>query len=188
MSPLGCRPGYRGPVERVDVVLRKYDGRRHRWVRARHLGEDHHGRWLGTPAGTTVHYAYGGRRTGVTRHDAVRLIPRDRWWIAMFTAPPDRREIYCDICLPAHETTPGEITVVDLDLDLSRSRSGRVRLEDEDEFTENATRYGYPPAVVAGATAAAAGLREALTRRTEPFDRHYESWLARVVAPGQNAR
>ena len=163
-------------------MLRKYDGRRHRWVRARHLGEDDHGRWLGTPAGTTVHYAYGHRRSGITRHDAVRLIPRDRWWIAMFTAPPDRREIYCDICLPARETTPGELTVVDLDLDLSRSRSGRVELEDEDEFAANAMRFGYPLAVVAGATAAAADLHAALTRRTEPFGRYYESWLSRLAA------
>ena len=180
MSPDGYPPGYRGRVDQVEVVLRKYDGRRHRWVRARHLGEDDHGRWLGTPAGTTVHYAYGNRRSGLTRHDAVRLIPRDRWWIAMFTAPPDRREIYCDICLPASETTPGEITVVDLDLDLSRSRSGRVRLEDEDEFAANALRFGYPRSVVHGATAAAADLHAALVRRTEPFGRHYEWWLARL--------
>jgi protein associated with RNAse G/E len=167
-------------VDRVDVVLRKYDGRRHRWVRARHLGEDDHGTWLATPAGTTVHYDYGSRPTGVTRHDAVRLIPRDDWWIAMFTAAPADREVYCDVCLPPRRTAPTEITVVDLDLDLSRfRRSGRVEVEDEDEFAQNTARYGYPPDVVAGATAAATAVREALVRGTEPFGTRYESWLAR---------
>jgi protein associated with RNAse G/E len=179
-----ARPGDAGaPVsvtgmDEVAVVLRKYDGRLHRWVRASRLGEDRHGLWLGTPAGTTVHYNYGCRRAGVTRHDAVRLIPSDRWWIAMFVAAPFEREVYCDICLPARLTAPDELTVIDLDLDLTRFRSGgRVHLEDEDEFAGNAVRYGYAPSVVAEASAAAGDLHRSMTDRTEPFGTAALAWL-----------
>ncbi len=165
-------------MDQVHVILRKYDGRLHRRVTATRLGEDRHGLWLGTPAGTTVHYNYGHRRTGVTRHDAVRLVPREQWWIAMFVAAPAEREVYCDICLPARRTAPDEITVVDLDLDLSRFRAaGRVDLEDEEEFAENAERYGYPLAVVADATAAAADLHRSLTERAEPFGAAPAAWF-----------
>lgn len=165
------------------MVLRKYDGRLHRRVRATRLGADRHGVWLGTPKGTTVHYNYGHRRTGITRHDAVRLIPREQWWIAMFVAAPAEREAYCDICLPPRWTAPDQVTVVDLDLDLSRLRTGRVELEDEDEFAENAARYAYPHAVVTGATTAAGDLHRAMTERAEPFGEAPLAWLG--VLTGQ---
>ena len=159
-------------------MLRKYDGRLHRWVGSRRLGEDDHGVWLGTPAGTTVHYNYGARRTRTTRLNSVRLIPRDQWWIAMFTAEPGDREVYCDVCAPPVWNSPAEVTVVDLDLDLARFRSGhRVIVEDEDEFAVNTVSYGYPAGVVASATAAAAGLRVALTDRAEPFAVASRPWL-----------
>ena len=164
-------------MDEVDVILRKYDGRLHRRVRTTRLGADRHGVWLGTPRGTTVHYNYGPRRTGLTRHDAVRLIPHDQWWIAMFVAAPADREIYCDICLPPRWTAPDEVTVVDLDLDLSRFRAGRVDLEDEDEFAVNAERYAYPHAVVIGATTAAGDLHRSLTGRAEPFGAAPLPWL-----------
>jgi len=170
-------------VDLVDIVLRKYDGRLHRWVTARRLGEDDHGVWLGTPAGTKVRFNYGTRRINTTRLDAVRLIPRDRWWIAMFTAEPGAREIYCDICLPPTWTTMAEVTVVDLDLDLARFRPDhRVILEDEDEFAENARTYGYPAGLIAQATAAAADVHDALTGRTEPFGAAARPWLDLLAA------
>ena len=139
--------------------------------------------WLGTPAGTTVHFNYGTRRTSTTRLDAVRLFPHDRWWIAMFTAEPGEREIYCDICLPPTWATPAEVTVVDLDLDLARFRpDDRVVLEDEDEFVVNARTYGYPVEVIAGARAAADEVRAALTERAEPFGDAARPWLDLLAA------
>jgi len=164
-------------MDEVEVILRKYDGRLHRRVRTRRLGTDRHGLWLGTPKGTTVHYHYGHRRTGTTRHDAVRLVPDGQWWIAMFVAAPAEREVYCDICLPPRWTAPDEVTVVDLDLDLSRFRTGRVDLEDEDEFAANAARFAYPHAVVTGATTAAGDLYRRLTERAEPFGAAPLAWL-----------
>jgi protein associated with RNAse G/E len=176
---------YRGRVDEVDVVLRKYDGRPHRRVTARRLGEDRFGTWLATPAGTTVHYAYPVPRTGVTSDDSVRLIPRDGWWIAMFTAAPEDEEVYCDIALPPAWTSPGEVTVVDLDLDVIRVRSdGRVVLDDEDEFAGNVALFGYPDEAVRGATTAATELVRALTERTEPFGTHYRTWLNGTAPDG----
>jgi protein associated with RNAse G/E len=169
-------------VDAVDLVLRKYDGRPHRWLTGRLLGEDAYGTWLATPRGTVVHYRYGRRRSGRTRADAVRLIPRDQWYMAMFIAEPDTRDLYCDVIAPARWTGPAEITVVDLDLDLVRYRSDRrVRVQDEDEFEQHRHEFGYPPEVVTAATAAVATLQAALARDDEPFAGHYRNWLARVA-------
>ncbi|MET0423551.1 MAG: DUF402 domain-containing protein [Actinoplanes sp.] len=168
-------------MDAVDLVLRKYGGQPHRQVTGRLLGEDSYGTWLATPAGTVVRYHYGPRPTGLTRVDAVRLIPADGWWMAMFLADPDRREIYCDITTPARWTGSHEITVVDLDIDLVRYRSDRrVEVEDEDEFAEHRVSLRYPDEIVAGALAGAETLHAALVSDEEPFATHYREWLARV--------
>lgn len=168
-------------MDAVDLVLRKFGGQPHREVTGRLLGEDRFGTWIATPAGTEVRYHYGPRPTGLTRADAVRLIPSDGWWMAMYLAEPDRREVYCDVTTPARWTGPHEITVIDLDIDLVRYRAdGRVEVEDEDEFEEHRVTLGYPDDIVAGALAGAADLRTALLDDEEPFASHYRDWLARV--------
>lgn len=161
----------------MELVLRKYDGRPHRWVKALLLGTDDAGTWLGTPAGSVVHYAYGPYRTRATKSDSVRLIPHQAWWTAMFTAPPNPTEIYCDVTTPA-EHSPTRITVIDLDLDVLRHRSdGRVETEDEDEFGENAHLYAYPTSVMTAATETATALHRALTDSSPPFDGRHHKWL-----------
>ncbi|MGK5684799.1 DUF402 domain-containing protein [Actinoplanes sp. URMC 104] len=168
-------------MDAVDLVLRKYDGRPHRQVTARLLGEDKYGTWLSTPRGTVVRYHYGRRRTGRTGADAVRLLPAGKWWMAMFVAAPALREAYCDVITPPRWTGPAEITVVDLDIDVVRyRRDRRVEVEDEDEFEQHRHSLGYPPEIVEGALGGAAEVRAALTRDDEPFATHYRSWLARV--------
>ncbi|AEV82435.1 hypothetical protein ACWT_1417 [Actinoplanes sp. SE50] len=170
-------------MDSVDLVLRKYDGRPHRRVTGRLLGEDEHGTWIGTPRGTRVSYSYGLRRLSWTRSDSVRLIPRDTWWMAMFSAAPSRSEIYCDVITPARRTRPHEFTVIDLDIDVIRLRpDGRVVIDDEDEFAAHRIRFGYPAQVVAEATAAAATLQAALSGGAEPFATHYREWLTRAAA------
>lgn len=165
----------------VDLVLRKFDGRPHRQVTGRLLGEDAYGTWLATPRGSVVTYHYGPRRTGRTRSDAVRLIPAGGWYTAMYLAEPENREVYCDVTTPAEWTGPAEITVIDLDIDLIRYRADRrVEVEDEDEFEEHRVSLGYPDEVVAGALAGAATLHTALTEDEEPFAGHYRRWLAQV--------
>jgi protein associated with RNAse G/E len=168
-------------VTAVDLVLRKFDGRPHRQVTGRLLGEDASGTWIATPRGSVVSYHYGDRPTGLTRADAVRLIPTDGWWMAMCLAEPDARDMYCDVTTPAEWTGPAELTVVDLDIDLVRYRAdGRVEVEDEDEFEEHRLTLGYPDAIVEGALRGAAELRAALTADEEPFGEHYRKWLALV--------
>jgi protein associated with RNAse G/E len=165
----------------VDVVLRKFDGRPHRRTTTRHLGEDEWGTWLGSPRGTIVTYSYGSKRPESTRHAAVRVIPRDRWWCAIFFAEPSVREVYCDVIVPARWESPAEVTLVDLDLDVVRyRRNGRVALDDEDEFRHNIGAYGYPQDVVEEAAAAAEFLRTALAGDTEPFASRYRAWLAQL--------
>lgn len=168
-------------VSAVDLVLRKYDGRPHRQVTGRLLGEDQFGTWLATPRGTLVTYHYGAKQPERATAAAVRLLPTDGWWTAMFLAEPHRLDLYCDVTTPPRWTGPTEITVIDLDIDLLRYRADqRVEVEDEDEFEQHRVTYGYPAEIVSGALAGAAALRTALTRDDEPFATHYRSWLAQV--------
>ncbi|MFI1988255.1 DUF402 domain-containing protein [Actinoplanes sp. NPDC020271] len=170
----------------VDLVLLKYDGRPHRRVTGQLLGEDEFGTWIGTPRGTMVRYSYGLRRVSWTKSDSVRLVPRDAWWMAMFSAAPSRSEIYCDVITPVRRTGETELTVVDLDIDVIRMRAGGgVVIDDEDEFAEHRILFGYPDDVVAAATGAAAELHAALTGDTEPFAGKYREWLGRVTGPGR---
>ena len=165
-------------MDAVEVVLRKYDERPHRRTTTRRLGEDEFGTWLGTPRGSIVTYSYGNKRPEATRHAAVRVIPPGRWWCAIFFAEPSTRDVYCDIIAPARWESPAEVTLIDLDLDVIRYRSqGRVELEDEAEFRQNAGLFGYPPEVVAQATAAAQELRAALTANAEPFATRWRRWM-----------
>ncbi|GAA0537114.1 hypothetical protein GCM10010172_18100 [Paractinoplanes ferrugineus] len=165
----------------VDLILRKFDGSPHRQVTGQLLGEDTYGTWIATPRGSVVSYHYGTRPTGLTRADAVRLIPAGGWWMAMCLAEPDVRDMYCDVTTPAEWTGPAELTVIDLDIDLVRYRAdGRVEVEDEDEFAEHRITLGYPDEIVEGALRAMGELREALTKGKEPFHDHYRTWLAQA--------
>ncbi|HWS36149.1 MAG TPA: DUF402 domain-containing protein [Actinoplanes sp.] len=165
----------------VELALTKYDGSPHRAVHNRLLGTDEFGTWLGTRRGTEVRFSYGRRRTSLTTTDAVRLIPHDAWWMAMFLQAPDPTEVYCDIITPAVRT-PTRITVIDLDLDVVRHRpDGRVDIEDEPEFAENSLRYAYPADVITSATTAAARLQDALSKRDEPFGSRSHRWMATLA-------
>jgi hypothetical protein len=161
---------------RVRVVFTKYDGRLHRHAWLRWLGEDEHGVWLASPAGTVWRR---GSEPGVTMPRSVALIPRERWWVAMFNAPPAKYELYVDV-----STVPvwsgDEVTMVDLDLDVVRSRGdGAVRLLDEDEFVEHRVQLGYPESIVRNVTQTAQQLL-ADVAAAEPFAAAYRPWLAQV--------
>jgi hypothetical protein len=164
-------------VAEVLVSIRKYDHSLH-WQHAMvQLGEDGHGIWLGAPVGTVYRSGVAGRGYA-TRESRIMLFPRDAWWTALFLAAPARLDVYCDVTTPPTWPRPGEVTMVDLDLDVCRIRgSGAVFVDDEDEFARHRVRYGYPPDVVAHATASADWLKAALDAGVEPFNRHYRSWL-----------
>jgi uncharacterized protein len=164
----------------VQVVYLKYDGSPHRSYPAHWLGSDDQGTWLGVPEGTPA--LIDGDRAAVREEPYVLYVPRDRWWTAMFNAPPRRTEVYCDVTTPATWHEQRQVTVVDLDLDVRRRRWGDIERLDEDEFAAHRTRYGYPDEVVWQATAASLWLAGALGNGTEPFATAFRPWLAKVCA------
>lgn len=162
----------------VRVRYRKYDGSAHRDYPARRLADDEHGSWLGVDAGTASIY-HG--RPSVEQIPFVLLVPRNRWWTAMFNPPPRTSEVYCDITSPARWAGDDLVDLVDLDLDVVRRRhSGRVELLDEDEFATHTFQFGYPKDLIDPARAAAAWLRSAVHDGTEPFASAYRVFLAQV--------
>jgi uncharacterized protein len=163
----------------VRLVFTKYDGSLHWHQTVQYLGEDEHGVWLGSRAGSI---AQRGSEPPI-RFEApfVQLIPVDQWWTAAFNDLPAWSEVYCDISTPARWISPSQVTMVDLDLDVVRRRpSGQVFVDDEDEFAEHQIRYGYPPDVVTCAEQAAASLLTAVSAGVEPFGSAAQVWLDKV--------
>jgi protein associated with RNAse G/E len=164
----------------VYVNYRKYDGTLHWNLRMRRLGEDEHGVWLGLPADSVMRKGDGPEVPIACAH--VILFPREKWWTAVFNAPPRATEVYCDITSPVEWVSPDEVTMVDLDLDVIRKRAdGRTLMVDEDEFAEHQVRYEYPAKVIAQAEAAGQWLLEAVGGGAEPFGEAYRPWLAMVA-------
>ena len=164
----------------VQVLYLKYDGRPHRSYGARWLGEDADGVWLGVPAGSLA--TVDGDRVARREEPYVLLVPKRRWWTAMFNAPPRPTEVYCDITTPASWVGYDTVTVVDLDLDVRRRRWGEIERLDEDEFAEHRVKFGYPQEVADQALAASEWLAAALGNGTEPFATRFRGWLAQVMS------
>lgn len=171
------------PLDQVRMVYRKYDGALHWHQHAVYLGADHHGRWLGAPAGTPIRR--GAEPPIVWAYPHVALFRPDVWWTVVFNGDPAPIEVYCDITSVSQWVDGADgpyVTAIDLDLDVARRRDGRVEMLDEDEFAEHRQRYGYPPDVVAAAEDSARWLMKACAGDTEPFASEYHAWLDRVPA------
>jgi uncharacterized protein len=141
-----------------------------------YLGEDEHGVWLGSPAGSFTQR--GEEPPVLIRQYMAQLLPRDQWWTAVFNAEPADTEIYCDISTPPRWPDSGEVTMVDLDLDVLRMRADQsVLLVDEDEFDEHQVRYAYPAEVISEARKSAEWLLRAIKDGAEPFASGYREWL-----------
>lgn len=160
----------------VRVVYRKYDGNLHWHQWMQYLAEDEHGLWLGAPPNSV---SQRGEEPQVVHPQAhVLLLPRDRWWTAIFNDEPHSTEIYCDITTPV-EFTDELVTMVDLDLDVLKRRDGSVYVDDEDEFAEHQVKYSYPADVIASAAASAKWLVEAVSTE-EPFLSAYKTYVGRI--------
>lgn len=159
-------------------MYRKFDGSLHWNFPGRVLADDHHGVWVGCPAGTP---ARRGTELGFTQdHPSVSLFPRDAWWTATFNADPHKLAVYCDIStIPTWQDDT--VTMIDLDLDVVLRRGEpEPFVDDEDEFAEHQVRYAYPPDVIEQAQAAADWLMAAVRDRRGPFDGAHERYLAEV--------
>jgi protein associated with RNAse G/E len=163
----------------IRVVYRKFDGALHWHLTMGYLGEDEHGIWVGLAAGGSMRKGDGPE---VPLPQAnIGLFPHEGWWTAWFNDEPNRVDTYCDITTPPRWISDGEVTMVDLDLDVARNRDdGSVHLLDEDEFAEHQVKYGYPPEVIANATAAASWLQQTIISGAEPFATVHRKWMARV--------
>ncbi|WP_067132820.1 DUF402 domain-containing protein [Microtetraspora malaysiensis] len=164
-------------ADQVRVVYRKYGGSLHWNHRARLLGDDEFGVWVGCPAGTS------GRRGEeppvVWERPFVILFPHQAWWTATFNPADHKTAIYCDVTT-VPEWRDGEVTMVDLDLDVLRFQDGRLHLDDEDEFAEHQVIYGYPAEIISQAERSAAWLMDAVRRGDGPFGGAHDRWLSLV--------
>ncbi len=160
--------------------MSKWGGRPHWEYDARWLGTDHHGEWLGIPAGTLM------TRPGaeyVAPTDQVGLVPAvdagDRGWLAWFHDDGGAVEVYVDITSPP-EWDRSTLRAVDLDLDVIGDLDGSTRIDDEDEFAEHQVEFGYPADVIAGALVSCEVVHAAVLARTAPYDGTAAAWIAQV--------
>ena len=143
-----------------------------------HLGEDAHGVWLGGPSGTTVRR--GEEPPIELGHDWVQLIPRHRWWAAIFNGPDHRIPIYVDITTVANWVGPDRVELVDLDLDVVSRQDGTVYIDDEDEFEEHQVTLGYSQQMIDAARGTAARILIDVEAGRPPFDDTALLWLERL--------
>jgi uncharacterized protein len=163
----------------VDCDIRKWPDRPHWHFRARLLGRDRYGTWLG--AAPPVAYT-GPRGAGAWRHHFVCVVPDHAWWMATFNGWADpTTDVYVDIATPAR-WFGSRLTAIDLDLDVVRLRDGRTAMLDEDEFEDHRGRYDYPPHIVQGAERSARSVLAAVRQREEPFGRVGRHWLKALEA------
>jgi uncharacterized protein len=165
--------------DEVQVAFTKYDGSPHWHIGTRHLGDDEHGTWLHSPAGTLTW------RPGLAfTYDRANVlcVPRDQHWAATLYDGGGAAAVttYVDITTPA-VWSAGRVTMSDLDLDVVQRVGQEPFVDDEDEFELHRVRYAYPPALQAAARAASTSVLAAVTQRRAPFDGATAArWLARA--------
>jgi protein associated with RNAse G/E len=161
----------------VHIDFRKWDGSRHWQFDMLRLGEDEHGLWLWSPAGSPMQRGHEPAKQ--SRSVNVKLIPDGKWWTAIW-AWQRSHDLYVDIITPA-QWQGNTVTMVDIDLDIVRWSDGRVEVVDEDEFAEHLIRYQYPQRLVATARSTTAQLAVAVELGHEPFGEVAAAWMQRAV-------
>ena len=160
-------------MDTVPIDFRKWDGSRH-WQFAMHrLGEDEHGLWLWSPAGSPMQRGY--EPVKLSRSLNLKLIPENKWWTAIWALDRDV-DLYVDIITPP--TWSGStVTMVDIDLDVVRWSDGRVEIADEDEVEQHKVDMDYPDRLVDTARATTARIALAVEADHEPFGDVARQWM-----------
>ena len=162
---------------------RKWGGRLHWQLHPQRLGEDEHGVWAFSPAGTVARR--GDEPPIRLPHDTLWLIPAGTWWSVEFT-PDGDWPVYVNIGTPA--VWDGDrVTQVDMDLDVVETRTGEHLVVDRDEFEEHQVRFGYPPEIIEAAERAAGEALAMLERGDPPFDGSHRPWFDRAPADGRGS-
>lgn len=175
------------PASNSGLNVVHFDGRKwpdllHWQLQAKVLGEDEHGVWLYTPAGTVAQRGHEEPRP--LKKGFISVIPHAEWWIVEFYWDHPRYAVYVNIGTPPtwHEN---RVHQIDLDLDVVRHVDGTVEVLDEDEFAEHQEKYAYPADLVVATRRAADRAVSLLQTQTEPFGTTVERWL---VAAGHGPR
>jgi protein associated with RNAse G/E len=164
-------------MDEVQIDFRKWDGSRHWQFAMNRLGEDEHGLWLWSPAGSDMQRGHEPLRRSSSIN--VKLIPDGKWWTAIWSWR-SKVDLYVDIITPP--SWNGEtVTMVDIDLDVVRWPDGRVELVDEDEFEQHRKEFDYPPRLVDTARSTAARMAVAVEMRHEPFGAVAEAWMQQAL-------
>ena len=167
------------PGSPLRLVARKWPDLPHWENDAVLLGDDHHGRWVGAPAGTVM------RRPGVefvTTSAQVSLLPAAAPFVATFYGAGGTVDVYVDIStVPVWESD--RVSAIDLDLDVVRGWSGRVWVDDEDEFAAHRVSLGYPDDLVSLATRSCDAVLSAVRGGLAPYDGNTgRRWLGELAA------
>ena len=164
-------------MDAVHIDFRKWDGRRHWQFDMRVLGEDLHGLWLWSPAGSDMRRGNEPMRQS-TRIN-LKLIPDNKWWTAIWHDQHDV-DLYVDIITPP--TWKGStVTMVDIDLDVMRWLDGHVEVADEDEFEQHQVEMEYPQRLIDTARATTARIALAAEARHEPFGAVGDAWMLKAI-------
>jgi uncharacterized protein len=167
-------------VTSVLVDFRKWPDTVHWQFTMERLGVDDYGTWLWAPAGTVAQRGDAAPiRFG---HLAVKVVPSNQWWTAIFNDAAANRA-YVDIITPPSWSSD-RVTMIDLDLDVVVAADGAVSIEDEDEFLHHQLVLGYPEHVIARARATTAEIVLAIERGDEPFASVASQWIdeAKTIA------
>ena len=169
-------------MDEVHIDFRKWDGSRHWQFTMRRLGEDDHGLWLWSPAGSPMQR--GQDQPKLSKAINLKLIPENKWWTAIWSwqRPID---LYVDIITPA-SWNGSTVTMVDIDLDVMRLADGTVSIEDEDEFELHRIEMDYPERLIDTARATTARIALAVEARHEPFGNVAEGWMEQAIARAQD--
>ncbi len=163
----------------VTVQFFKYSGALHWRHDMTRLGEDEHGIWLGSQAGSTVQR--GHEPAKVWPVPFVQLIAPGQWWTLIYNgaAASDFR-IYVDLTTQPCWIGESRVEMIDLDLDVVLDLEGAVKVLDEDEFDEHRSLFQYPESLVNRVRNTAAEVALNLERRWEPFGDAGAPWLKQV--------
>jgi uncharacterized protein len=162
----------------IEVRAFKWPRRLTAVARARLLGEDEFGRWLGVARGDPW-WGADGTYGGEFEASLVKVVPGDTFWTACFN--PLEPLVDVDIVLPVR-WTGDTLEEIDLELDILRYADGSVRVRDREEFERMRVEWAMPNDVVERAEETCARVREMVEQGAEPFGEVGRAWLARLLA------
>ncbi len=162
----------------IEVRMFKWPRRPTGMTKARLLGEDDFGRWLGLAQGDPWWHP-DGIEGGVFVESLVKLVPHDTFWAVCFQ--PSDPVVDVDIVLPV-QWNGDVLEEVDLELDILRYADGRVIVRDQEKFEQVRAMYAMPAEIATQAVTTCEQLRDLVERGAEPFGQVGRTWLARFLA------